>query len=107
MISRRSAALAQLALQRMIDAESRTNGGARVLSADTLTALRELGEVAANRQKVGDPADPVEDFVSTKVAAGLLGVSVRTVVRWCHSGRLDAHRPGGRDFVVRWNGGTK
>lgn len=42
---------------------------------------------------------PTDDLITTSEAAELLGVTVRTVQRWCASGLL-AHRQIGRDLLV-------
>ena len=52
--------------------------------------------------------DPCE-IVSVRYTAGLLGVTTRSIRRWCESGKLKATLLGReyailwRDFVVFWN----
>ena len=42
-----------------------------------------------------------KNYYSCKDVAEMTGFSLRSVWKWCRSGKLKASRPGGRDYLIK------
>lgn len=50
-----------------------------------------------------DPLDEIEgEFVTTRQAADILDVPIRTVTQWCSTGLIASRRLGGRYRIPKW-----
>ena len=43
------------------------------------------------------------DYLTVKDVSQMTGRTIRTVHKWCRSGKLRARKPGGRDYLIEAN----